>query len=426
MSRNIFKIAFLSFVILIYSVFPQNTAIAGNFDLTHPPNLQKIDLDDCNSFRSSQNMSNISIYKNNITNLNYLKPIRVLVYYIEFVDLPISDNLKSVISKFEKNIDAYFAAISENKISFIWTESKLHNKLTFPVKEYSSQNIMLRDQTARLIMDAQRQAFTYYNKSDFDYFLTVPPIDTRTTDIPKTISILQRGSDFLNGTILAGDFWQGNKSWSIPAHEIGHAIGLADLYEYQEETLGNLKLENFHKQFSFMGFFDLMNWPTGPAPEMNAWNRWSLGLIRDNQITCLSSSSSLTLLDPIELKGGTKKAVFLKIDESRMIVVENRAAIGFDSRLPAWATGIIIYEVNTNIETGKGPLRIIPKDSKKPRRVFEEVLKPGDQATFEGFRIKYLFQKHGKAVIKAEKIAKKLEFNPNGTSKRKFAISLAL
>ena len=54
---------------------------------------------------------------------------------------------------------------------------------------------------------------------------------------------------------------------------------------------------------------------------MTAWNRWLIDLIADDQIRCIPTSSTTTLLTPVEVNGGVKGAV-IPLSPTEAIVIE--------------------------------------------------------------------------------------------------------
>src|SRR5690606_12284097 len=66
-------------------------------------------------------------------------------------------------------------------------------------------------------------------------------------------------------------------------HEMGHSLGLPDLYAYPGSAAAEAD------QFAFTGEFSLMGNIFGQAPELTAIERWMLGWLEDEQVLCLSN-----------------------------------------------------------------------------------------------------------------------------------------
>jgi hypothetical protein len=91
------------------------------------------------------------------------------------------------------------------------------------------------------------------------------------------------------------------------------------------------------------------------APEYLAWERWHAGWIDDEQILCLESDS-VAELTRIEAEGGTKAAI-VPVGPTEAVVVESRRAVGYDLALTR--EGAVVYLVDTSIESGQGPIRVV-------------------------------------------------------------------
>ena len=93
-------------------------------------------------------------------------------------------------------------------------------------------------------------------------------------------------------------------------------------------------------------------------------------------------------MKPIEEVNDNVKGLVIPISNSSAIVIENRAAKGFDSRLPKSAEGILVYVVDTSIASGKGPMRIVRKAGSSDNLFRDSSLKNGESLTHLGYSIK--------------------------------------
>jgi hypothetical protein len=130
------------------------------------------------------------------------------------------------------------------------------------------------------------------------------------------------------------------------AHETAHIFSLPDLYSFSGEP--------FHR---FVGGWDLMGNLAGAAPGLFAWHRWKLGWIEDRQVACLGEPGTYRLrVTSVDRRSGTKLAV-IPTGPSSAYVVESRRGVGLDEH--ACSTGILIYEVDSSVPTGMGPVRVV-------------------------------------------------------------------
>lgn len=322
-------------------------------------------LSKCKLRESKNTNSAFNIFRPRIDNLDFYSPIKALIFFVDFSDQKSntlhSSNFESVTSQISK----YYRSISNGLIRFKWTQEKSIARMPKSLIEYGAGARSLSIQSVQIILDAQKVAFKDSPNRNFDYFIVVSPPEISHSQLSTSLSLLQSDSELINSTILANDFWSSGKPWTILAHEIGHAMGLLDLYSYQVANNVSQHPSLFLRQFQYMRFYDLMNWPTGPAPEISAWNRWELGILKNEQVRCLPHSNTETTLEALESQDDGIKALFLKITEFQIIVVENRQAIGFDRALPSAATGIIIYMVNLRENSGYGQQQLIYSNSLK-------------------------------------------------------------
>lgn len=368
------KNSFISFLILILFLIVGSTNSFGSNNTSryttsvdasmkeHISTLEKSHyrpLSECKMQESEVLDSASNMFRTGITNLDPKELIRVIIFFVDFSDQvspPLyTPNLKPVTDQ----ISTYFEAISNGYIHFKWVQEKLTSRMPKSLADYGTGSRLHSNQSVQIIRDAQEIAFKTYPRKEFDYFMVVSPPDISHSQLSTSLSLLQSESELINSTILANDFWSSGKSWTIPAHEIGHALGLLDLYNYESAEHVKENVSQYLKQFQYMKYFDLMNWPTGPAPEMSAWSRWEIGALRSEQVRCLPRLVTETNLEALESQALGIKALFLKINEYQMIVMENRQAIGFDQALPISARGVILYLVNLREKSGLGPLRLI-------------------------------------------------------------------
>lgn len=187
-----------------------------------------------------------------------------------------------------------------------------------------------------------------------------------------------------NGSLAAADVWgPAGYGWRILPHELGHAMGLADLYDGPGTSKYGLH--------GYVGMWDLMGNPASPTPEYNAWNRWLLGWITDRQIVCTTAKKPVTAkLTAVGIRGGTK-AIVIPVSSRRAVVVESRRPTAYDASSYFGSpidSGALVYVVDSSVRTLEGPIRVVPDDRGDP--IFDLAsapLGPGDRVTAEGLRI---------------------------------------
>jgi len=147
----------------------------------------------------------------------------------------------------------------------------------------------------------------------------------------------------------------------VIVHELGHSMGLPDLYDYSKASQG------FGDDF--VGKWDLMaegSWnpsSQGTSPSHpTAWCKIKLGWIaplKIIQITQSSIQSGLNrtiLLGPQELANGTL-AIKIVLSNGSYYLVEARQKIGFDLALPS--VGVLVLYCDDSKPSGEGPVRLV-------------------------------------------------------------------
>jgi M6 family metalloprotease-like protein len=315
------------------------------------------------------------------------KTVRVLLFTVDFSDLissfPDAPNFKDMINDFE----AFYKSQSNNSLNFSWTIAPKVTRMTKSVESYGV-GARGRGDFWALYNDMHDLAMKSYKREDFDFFIGSGPTSTLREHIAVSPAFGSSDKNRWPGTFLGGDYWSNGSSWSIPTHEFGHSgLGLADLYNYDAAMLGQA---GFAQQFKYMGVYDLMNWAGGAGLELTSWNRWIGGLISDRQMLCLPDATTVTLLKPIQLVNDEVKGMVIPISKTSAIVVENRAALGFDKNLTDGARGVIAYSVDTTIASGYGPMQVIRKPTSTDVWFTDNALKVGETLTHMGYVIKVL------------------------------------
>jgi M6 family metalloprotease-like protein len=164
------------------------------------------------------------------------------------------------------------------------------------------------------------------------------------------------------------------------AHELGHNLGLPDLYDtsVKLDSEGNLSDEADR----FAGVFGLMADSSSNSPtEMFAWSRWQLGWLRDTQVACVTTFPTSVQLTPLAIPGGIK-AVVVPLTETTALVVESRRILGYDSLLRK--EGALVYKIDTSVHSGKGPI-VVGSVSKPPDD--SALLGPGEAWNSDGYSV---------------------------------------
>lgn len=192
-------------------------------------------------------------------------------------------------------------------------------------------------------------------ESDVLYVVPVNSVGGR--GISRSITFLTRantrqGDYVAKKTVTVGTdvftTW-GPKSWLGFAHETGHTMCLADYYPFENLGLGY-----------YVGGWSAMGDVSGIGPDFFAWDKWRLGWINDDSIDCVSERGTTKhTLTPLELKTSDKdiKAVVVAVNQTSALVAEARIPEGLDSGV--CAPGVLLYTVDTSVNSGSGPVRVL-------------------------------------------------------------------
>ena len=135
------------------------------------------------------------------------------------------------------------------------------------------------------------------------------------------------------------------RGYKVLAHETSHTFGLRDYYnQYGSPT------------DRYVGRWSLMADPVVGGDHF-AWDKWRMGWLTDAQVACVNGASRADfVLSPLETRGGVK-AVILRTGLRTAVVAEFRTRAGLDAGL--CSTGVLIYKINSGIDAGRGPIRVV-------------------------------------------------------------------
>ena len=380
----------------------KNTISASKFKISKTS--EYLSLDHCIVKEINNPDAQVNVFKKIAITNRVPNRIRVLLYLIDFKDLKNNKEKQFNLDILMHQVSNFYYSVSNGKIRFTWAISQHYKRMSNAIDYYGSNERSKVTNIAQIIKDAEIEAFKEFNSNLFDIFIAVPPNRTSIDQISTSITSFKDDNQILDGTILAGDFWASEKRWTLLAHEIGHLLGLLDLYSVSAASIQSTLEPSFQNQFKFMGLFDVMNWPTGPAPELTAWNRWFLGLLDSSEIRCLPNVETITILSPIQSKKGGIKVLFYKVNDFKILVIENRNKIGFDCNLPSWATGLLVYLVDVNIKSGEGPLKIVPHGSSHKAIISQKLLQNSQKLVYESLEVQNISSNLGQILVRVRMI----------------------
>lgn len=170
--------------------------------------------------------------------------------------------------------------------------------------------------------------------------------------------VVADGKELVNVVTSAYDLNNWGSIWLN--HEVTHTLGMVDLYAYEKsDWYDSIR---FTGEYSYMGFNSFKS----NSPGLTAWERWLIGWIDDDQMTCANPYRDGRLekkISPIATAGGTK-AVVVPVSATKAVVIESRRADGIDAKIHK--TGALVYTVDTTLSSGTGVIKVYPQDSGDP------------------------------------------------------------
>lgn len=368
------------------------------------PSSSYLNVNQCKLINGSNQISVNQSFQQNPYRVKTTQTIRALILPIDFPDLTGSTNPQADFKPITEGVSDFFASASDGRATFKWT---IHPQfLRYPIK-VADANLGGRTTNGygQFSQEALKLAKQAVDISQFDLIVYAPPLSTSRNQIAVGPAFVANGPDQINATMLDGQAYSSRFPYYMTAHEIGHLMGLADLYNYEgaNESAakpGDPNANNF--QFKYMGIFDLMNWVGSDGMELTAWNRWLIDLVSDNQIRCLPTTSTATLLTPVGMKGGVKGAV-IPLSSTEAIVIESRRAIGYDVKLGIKSQGALVYKVNTSIRSGYGPMRVVGRTGSDDMLFRDAPLKLNERIVVDGYLIEVIESGNFGDVVRVSK-----------------------
>jgi M6 family metalloprotease-like protein len=273
--------------------------------------------------------------------------VRASVIFVDFSDAPADQTPEQAFSIISPGAPNFYKVVSYGRMNFQLEPYFTWLRMSRPSTAYGWSSLTFALHRA-YIQEAVTLADPHVDFSGVQAVYVISnPQASALRNGPAFVSSIRSGgistgeNTFFNAVTSGFDM----KSWGFLwlNHEVGHTMGLVDLYAFQGRT---------HR---FVGDFSLMGLISGKAPEYLAYERWLLGWLDDNQIVCQQTNNNTTTLTAIEKEGGTK-AVIVPTGYTTGVIVESRRALGYDSKLPK--AGALVYTIDTSILTGQGPIQV--------------------------------------------------------------------
>ena len=307
---------------------------------------------------------------------------------VEAPDMPAKDYLEAD-NEFFRKTKRFLEDVTEGKIEFEIRPSDFVSKLPREIIDYGlirSGTVLLDD----VVQDAISGADGFIDFSDVDIVVVVPPSNVSALQVEfspalplESASALSTQEGKVYRATLVGKDMRWEEGHLLLAHEIGHLLGLQDYYSFEFKPG-----DQYHDQFKFLGEFDNMNFAPGKAREWTGWSRFLLGVLDDDQVRCVTTQKDTShQLFPIGLDTEEPKMVVIPTGDYTAVVIESRRSMRHDSGLPKENEGLLVYRLDTERESGHGPLEIVRKDNLTDLFLLDATLRPGESVVVDGLTI---------------------------------------
>ena len=314
----------------------------------------------------------------------------VQVVPINFPNLQSQAAPADVVRPISEGVTDYFSKVSNGRLKFSWRVPASRVTMPQSVESYRL-GIQDRNNGYGFVQDVLSAADSQVDFAGADFVLVLTPETARSEQIgvsPAQQMIRSSGFSTAEGPIFRASYTSlmttyPQSGWRVIAHEFAHSLGLPDTYAYDDGG------------FRFTGSFDLMGAGmamTGAA-ELFAWHKWQLGFLADDQVLCVTNpNKDRYWLSPVSAGAQRPEMVVFPTSSTRAVVVESRRPERFDATafgLPL-AGGLLVYEVDTQYGTGKGPIRLFRKPGSTSPTFFDSLLVQGDEVQVGSLSVKNL------------------------------------
>jgi M6 family metalloprotease-like protein len=275
-----------------------------------------------------------------------------LVVGVDFSNARDSDIPEQMITGFElATVKDFFATSSYGRLNLDFTIASEVVKL--PISDFGVNESVISQETGKALPST-------YKLNDYSALLIVT-----TKNSSYASSNASAGSTVQNSTgrvtnysVLAGikpneSRWL-SSPWRTVAHEVGHLLGLMDLWNREDSTAW---------QGQTAAPFSLMNTGAGwgYAGDFFAWEKWVLDWIPDTDVYCFTKdpndlSVDLASLDALQ----GIRLVAMPISSTKVLAIEYRKKSTLDFGIVK--SGALVYTIDTTKRNFELPIRIVPSE----------------------------------------------------------------
>jgi M6 family metalloprotease-like protein len=300
--------------------------------------------------------------------------VHMPLVFVDFSDAVATRTPQQILNILSPTSENYYRTVSYGRMNLILEPSLTWRRMSKPSSAYGWSSLTFAAHRAYIQEALDLASGVDFSRADGFLIVSNPDAGALTNGpafvASATSGVTAGGRTFTNGATSGRDLNNWGGYWLN--HEVGHTLGLPDLYAFSGST---------HR---FVGGFSLMGLISGHSREYFGWERWLLGWIDDAQVACAPSGTSEVVMTPVERTGGTK--IFIApVSATSAVIAESRRAEGYDTN-GSMTPGVVVYFIDTSIASGTGVLKVLPindGDSNKGATT----LQPGGSLTYNGVTV---------------------------------------
>ena len=276
--------------------------------------------------------------------------MRTLLLYVDFSDAVATETFEALSELLVASSRPVLTALSRGRFSLDVTEHRVWLRMPKPSSQYGLADGATFAEHKTYIADATALANASVDYSRFDAVFIVAAkgaqVPISPTFVPGTGNgIVLDGKELRHAVTFGEDIRSTGTNYgrNVLIHETGHLLGLPDIYRFSQP---------YPAYLADAGGWTTMSWTGTPIAHFAGWEKWILGWMDDGQVACLSGpGTQVVALSPVQSETGTLMSV-VKLSATKAVVVEARSdALLCDA-------GVLVYEVDAQIATGQGPLKV--------------------------------------------------------------------
>ena len=278
--------------------------------------------------------------------------VKVLVAGVDFSNAREVGTPVEMVSPFElATVRDFFATASYSRLNLEFTV--VSEVVNLPIADTSINEGVVMVETARVLP-------TQYRLNDFSALLIITTKSSSFTNGTASAGVTVSNStgQLTNYSVVSAVKPNENRwlssPWRTVAHEVGHLLGLMDLWNREDSTAW---------QGQTAAPFSLMNTGAGwgYAGDFFAWEKWVLGWIPDSDVYCFSKDPKDLAVDLASLDALQGiRLVAMPITSTKVLAIEYRKKSTLDFGIVK--SGALVYTVDTTKRNFELPIRIVPSE----------------------------------------------------------------